>query len=64
MDRYLELKAAGLYCGGRSARWARRHSLPNVPYVDLPGSGDALFKVCDIDAFLGRYAARPCKLTP
>jgi hypothetical protein len=59
MERYLTLKEAGLYCGGHSARWARRHLLPNVAYVDLPGSGAALFKPEDIDKYLERFRREP-----
>lgn len=59
MDRYLTLAQAGEYAGGHSARWERRHLLPNVPYVDLPGSGAALFKACDIDAFLEQHRKTP-----
>ena len=59
MERYLNLKDAGLYCGGKSPRWARRHLLQNVPYVDLPGSGAALFKREDIDKFLEQYRREP-----
>lgn len=59
MERYLTLKEAGEYAGGHSARWARRHLLPNVPYVDLPGSGAALFKPEDIDAYLERFRREP-----
>jgi len=63
MDRYLNLKAAGEYAGGHSARWARRHLLPNVPYVDLPGAGAALFKASDIDAFLERFRKTPVNVS-
>lgn len=62
-ERYLDLKAAGLYCGGKSARWARRHLIPNVPYVDLPGSGAALFKPEDIDAYLKQFRVEPVNVS-
>lgn len=60
MDRrFLTLAQAGQYAGGHSPRWARRHLLPNVPYVDLPGSGAALFKREDIDSYLERFRVAP-----
>lgn len=36
---YLTLAQAGAYCGGRSARWARRNLLPNIPHLHPPSSG-------------------------
>jgi hypothetical protein len=60
MDRgYLTLAQAGEYAGGHSSRWARRHLLKNVPHVDLPGSGAALFKPSDIDTYLKRFRREP-----
>lgn len=60
MDRgYLTLAQAGEYCGWRSPRWARRHLLPNVPYVGLPGSGAALFKQEEIDTWLAQFRREP-----
>jgi hypothetical protein len=60
--RFLTLAQAGDYVGGRSPRWARRHLLPNVPFIDIPGSG-ALFDVRDIDAFLESHRKKPVSVT-
>lgn len=51
---YLTLAQAGAYCGGRSARWARRNLLPNIPHLHPPSSG-VLFRREDVDQWLAQY---------
>lgn len=58
---YLTLAQAGEYCGRRSARWARRNLLPNIPHIHPPGTG-VLFRVEEIDAFLALYRKEPVNL--
>jgi hypothetical protein len=58
---FLTLAQAGEYCGGRSARWARRHLLPNVPYHHPPNSG-VLFQQADVDAWIAQYRREPVDL--
>lgn len=55
---YLTLAQAGMYCGGRFARWARRHLLPYVPHIHPPGSG-ILFRTEDVDRWLAQYREEP-----
>ena len=58
---YLTLAQAGEYCGGRSARWARRHLLPNIHHIHPPGSG-ILVNIADINAWLEQYRRDPIDL--
>jgi hypothetical protein len=58
---YLTLAQAGQYCGGRSARWARRHLLPNIHHIHPPSSG-VLFRREDVDAWLEKYRKEPIDL--
>ena len=60
---YYGLAASGHYCGrpradGAAARWARRHILPCVPHVRLPGAG-IVFSQRDLDAYLSKYVVTP-----
>jgi len=64
METYMTLAKAGAYILGKepspaTARWARRHLLPNVAHSDLAGVGAKLFSVQDIDAYLRR-----CRVVP
>jgi hypothetical protein len=65
---FLNLSAAGAYCGRpradrAAARWARRHLLPCVPHVRLPGAG-IVFAQRELDTFLARYAVSPLDQLP
>lgn len=63
MERYLDLKASGIYCGRKesgsgAARWARRHLMGTIPHYHPPGSG-VLFRKEDIDAWLEQHRREP-----
>jgi hypothetical protein len=58
---FLTLAQAGEYCGGRSARWARRHLLPAIPHYHPPGSG-ILINIADIDSYLKTHRHEPVEL--
>ena len=56
--RYLTLKGAGLYLGGRSPRWIRRHILGAIPYNQPPSSGPHFLRT-DLDAFMEKHRKVP-----
>lgn len=64
----LGLAASGHYCGRpradrAAARWARRHLIPCVPHVRIPGAG-VVFSRQDLDAHLAKFIVEPVDPTP